>query len=215
MSELDGNLLIRPRDGQAPALPPEGFEAWDWEGVDITRESMWRAEKERPDSIQARAAMHYKAGGFEIVFDHDSPGEAADLVCLKEEKDHIRLALVHCKFTSEAVGERVKDVVEVCAQAVRSAKWKWRFRELCRHITSRERRLRKPYRPTRFLVGSMKEVNRVLAMSRFKEVRAGIVIVQPGLSRERCTPEQSAVLAAAHSFLKSTVDTDLDVICGE
>jgi hypothetical protein len=34
-----------------------------------------------------------------VVFDDDSAGEAADLVCLKEEVDHVRLALVHCKFS--------------------------------------------------------------------------------------------------------------------
>jgi hypothetical protein len=216
MAELDGNLLIQPREAPQITMPPERFDVWDWRGVDLSKESLWKEDKERPDSIQGRAARRYEEGGFEVVFDDDSAGEAADLVCLKEADDYIRLALVHCKFTSGGPGgERVKDVVEVCSQAVRSAKWKWRFRELCRHVTTREKRLKKPYRETRFLVGSARDLNRFLAMSRFKEVRAEIVIVQPGLSRDRCTSDQSAVLAAAHSFLKETVDTDLDVVCSE
>jgi hypothetical protein len=38
---------------------------------------------ERRDSIQWRAATNFIDGGFELVFDDDSSGEAADLVCLK------------------------------------------------------------------------------------------------------------------------------------
>ncbi len=78
-------------------------------------------------------------GNFDVVFDDDSAGEAADLVCLKEEDNVIRLAMIHCKFSGAATkGERIKDVVEVCSQAVRSAKWKWRFADLCRHLLGRE-----------------------------------------------------------------------------
>jgi superfamily II DNA or RNA helicase len=216
MSELDGNLLIKPREGQLPTFPHERFDVWDWTDVDLTTESTWKAGVERPRSIQARAARAYSEGGFDVIFDDDSAGEAADLVCMKDEPDHIRLALVHCKFTTSAEpGERVKDVVEVASQAVRSSKWKWRFRELCRHIATREKRLQKAYRASRFLTGSAKDLNRFSAMSRFKPIRAEIVIVQPGVSRDNCTPEQSAVLAAAHSFLKQTIDTDLDVVCSE
>jgi hypothetical protein len=144
---------------------------------------MWKGDEERSDSIQARVAQQYERGGFSIVFDDDSPGEAADLVCLKEELDHLRLALVHCKFSSgSTAGARVKDVVEVSQQALRSAKWKWRFRELGRHMNTRENRLRTQHRPSRFLVGTARDLNRFMAMSRFKEVRAEIVIAQPGLS---------------------------------
>src|SRR5581483_1033674 len=147
-------LFIRPEQQRELLLPDERFEAWDWTGVDITQESMWRVGVARASSIQGHVATNYIAGGFDVVFDDDAKGEAADLVCLKEEDDYIRLALIHCKFSAHAdAGERVKDVVEVCSQAVRSAKWKWRFRELCRHVSSRETRLRTAARPSRFLRG--------------------------------------------------------------
>jgi hypothetical protein len=215
MSELDGNLLVSPNEQVAPVLPPERFEVWDWAGTDLTKESTWDGATERKDSIQSRAAGHYQKGGFEVVFDDDSAGEAADLICMKEEADRIRLALVHCKFTSPKPGRRVKDVVEVCSQAVRSSKWKWRFRDLCRHISQRDRRLRKDFRPTRFLSGSVKEVNRILSMNRFKPLHAEIVIVQPGLKRDAVTSDQSAVLAATYSFLNETINAAFDVVCSE
>src|SRR5205823_6746936 len=120
-------------------------------------ESIWKDGKQRSDSVQQHAADHYRNGGFQLVFNDDDKGEAADLICLKEETDRLRLALVHCKFSGKSdPGARVKDVVEVCSQAVRSAKWQWRFRELCRHIVVRERKLRTAARPTRFIYGKPK-----------------------------------------------------------
>ena len=153
LSELDGNLLIRPQHAEERVFPAERFEVWDWTGVDVEKESIWKGGVERQDSIQWKAAQHFIDGNFEIVFDDDSAGEAADLVCIKEEEDHIRLALIHCKFTKTASGVRIKDVVEVSSQAVRAAKWKWKFRDLCRHILAREKRLLQAERSTRFLCG--------------------------------------------------------------
>lgn len=216
LSELDGNLLVTPKERRDFDFPPERFEPWDWSGTDITAESIWKGDIERRNSIQQRAADHYDAGGFRVIFNDDDKGEAADLVCLKEEDDRIKVALVHCKFSGGPdAGLRVKDVVEVCSQAVRSAKWQWRFRELCRHIVLREKRLRRPIRPTRFLKGQAKDLNHFLRVSRFKEVRAEVVIVQPGLSQCHCTKEQTVVLAAAHAFLQETVGINLDVVCSE
>ena len=216
LSELDGNLLVTPKERRDHIFPPERFEPWDWSGTDITAESIWKGNIERHDSIQQRAADRYDAGGFPVIFNDDAKGEAADLVCLKEEGDRILVALIHCKFSGGTnAGSRVKDVVEVCSQAVRSAKWQWRFRELCGHIVLREKRLRTPSRPTRFLKGHAKDLNYFLRVSRFKEVRVQVVIVQPGLSQSRCTNEQTVVLAAAHAFLHETVGIDLDVVCTE
>lgn len=213
LSELDGNLLIRPQKFEKLTFPAERFEAWDWTDVDVTKESIWKDGSERQDSIQWRAATNFISGGFEVVFDDDAPGESADLVCMKEEADHIRLALVHCKFTRAIAGERIKDVVEVCSQAVRSAKWKWKFKDLCRHILTREKNLKKADRPTRFLRGNSPSLNKFIRISRFKEIRPEIIVVQPGLAVDQITDDQNAVLASSYSYLKETIGVDLDVIC--
>lgn len=216
MSELDGNLLVKPQDIRELILPAERFEPWDWTGVDITSESTWKAGKKRASSIQGHVASKYLAGGFTIIFDDDAKGEAADLICLKDVGETILLALIHCKFSKgEDAGERVGDVVEVCSQAIRSAKWKWRFRELVRHILLREKRLKKPNRNTRFLAGDARELNRFLQLSRFKNLNVEIVIAQPGLSKDGCTSEQTAVLAAADSFLLETIGVELNILCSE
>jgi superfamily II DNA or RNA helicase len=216
LCELDGNLLIRQQSPQDLVINLDHFEAWEWGGIDITKESYWKNGVERRDSIQFRAAQHLIEKGFEVVFDDDSAGEAADLVALKEMDDHIRLALVHCKFSGgQTPGERVKDVVEVCSQAVRSAKWKWRFRDLIRHILNREESFRTELRPTRFIRGQSPDLNRFIKTNRFKEVRVDIFIVQPGISIETRSADQNMVLAAAMTYLKETVGTDLTVVCSK
>jgi hypothetical protein len=52
-----------------------------------------------------------------------------------------------------------------------------------------------------------------MKVARFKEVRPEIVVAQPGLSRAARTAEQTAVMAAAATYLKETVGVDLDFIC--
>lgn len=214
LTELDGNLLIQPQDPRHLQICEERFEPWDWTGVDFTRESYWKDGTSRVDSVQWKAAQHFIQGGFDIVFDDDAAGEAADLVCLKEEKDRIRLTLIHCTYAgADTPGGRVKDVVEVCSQAVRSAKWKWRFSELGKHIQGREERLKTLQRPTRYLAGNGLKLNDMIRGARFKPIEAEIVIVQPGLSVENRTDDQNLVLAAAASYLKETIGCDMDIIC--
>lgn len=214
LSELDGNLLIKPQDPRELQLDASHFETWDWQGVDLTVESLWRNGQMRRDSIQWRAAQHFIQGGFDVVFDDDGAGEAADLVCLKEEPDRIRLVLAHCKFSGgQTPGERVKDVVEVCSQAVRSAKWKWRFRDLGQHINSRNQKLATDARPSRFLMGSPMEMNNIVKAYRFKRVDAEILVVQPGLSFVNRTADQNMVIASAATYLKETIGCDLGIIC--
>jgi hypothetical protein len=214
LSELDGNLLIRPQNPQELILPENCLDVWDWSAVDISKETMWKENSLRTDSIQWKTAQEYINGNYDIVFDDDAPGEAADIICFKEETDFIRLTLLHCKFTKGTTpGERVVDVVEVSSQAVRSTKWKWKFKDLCLHILGRDKRLSNAQRSTRFLKGSASDVNRFSQISRFKQVKLEIIIVQPGLSKSNMSNDQKTILASSHSFLKETVEIDLQVIC--
>ncbi len=215
LSELDGNLLVRPQETPVLSFPANRFQVWRWEGTDPKKESLWKNQNERLDSVQARAVQMFSRDAFDVIFDDDAPGEAADLVCLKMDDDVIHLALVHCKYSSQIGGARVKDVVEVCAQAVRSGRWIWNFKGLCRHITKREQLLRTGERSTRFLSGSIRELNQILRASRFKEVRGQIMVVQPGISRKGHSVQQTTVLAAAHCFLNETVGIPLDIACSE
>ena len=164
---------------------------------------------------QWRVAQEYINGGFDIVFDDDGSGEAADLVCIKIEEDSIRLALVHCKFSgAEVSGKRVKDVVEVSSQAVRSARWPGRFKNLIKHLENREKK-RATLGRTIYLAGGRKELNMANKTERFLRIHPEIVIVQPGVSKASITDDQSVVLGAAAEYLKQTLGVELSVICSE
>lgn len=214
LTELDSNLHIAPNNPQELKIPEERFEPWEWEGVDFAKESMWKGGVERPDSIQMHAVKYFTRGEFDVIFDDDASGEAADLVCMKLENDRIRVVFVHCKFAGgETPGERVKDVVEVSSQAIRSTKWNARFNQLCQHIKKRDEALKTDTRPTRFVSGSAAELNRLVKLSRIKPTQSEILIVQPGLSKTKRTADQSQVLAAAVTYIKETIDVDVSIVC--
>lgn len=118
LTELDADLHIKPQNPQELVLPEDCLEPWDWKGVDLKVESMWKDGAKRDNSIQEHVADFYVNGGFDVVFDDDAANEAADLVCVKQEDDRIRVVFVHCKYAGgKKPGERIKDVVEVSSQS--------------------------------------------------------------------------------------------------
>ena len=107
LKELEGDLLYEQSNPATIKLDDRSLESWEWpkDKVDITVESIWKKGVERPKSVQAYVAAHYRDEGFEVVFNDDDAGEAADLVCLKEEEESIRIVLTHCKFSGGGRGQ--------------------------------------------------------------------------------------------------------------
>lgn len=219
LKELEGNLLYEQNNPVAAVLDERKLLPWQWppSEVDITVESTWKKGVERTNSVQSYVAEHYRREGFEVIFNDDDAGEAADLVCLKEETEQIRMVLAHCKFSGGASeGRRVKDVVEVTSQAVRSAVWRGNFDRLYRHLLVRQRvKGSGDENRNRFVVGNVSTLGNLAKSARSKPVAFEIAIVQPGVSRSKLSDDQRLVLAAGLTFLKQTVDVDAQVICSE
>lgn len=217
LKELDGNLLYEQHDVTEVRIEEDRLVPWNWAGVDIKIESTWKAGVERTNSVQSHVAADYIDNGFHVVFNDDDAGEAADLVCLREEEDHILLALVHCKYSGAAsAGERVKDVVEVASQAVRSAVWRGNFDRLYRHMMTRLTiNGNGSASRDRFVHGTIGRLNAIAKSAKMKPIVLEISIVQPGVSRQRVTDDQAIVLGAAAAYIKQTVDVDLRVICSD
>lgn len=215
LKELEGDLLFEQNDAAPARIEKRQLQAWDWRGVDIHVESTWKNGVERPRSVQSKVAAHYASDGFQIVFNDDDAGEAADLICIKETPDVIRLALVHCKFSGKPdPGERVKDVVEVASQAVRSTSWRGSFERLHRHMIARTKLTGSGgANRNRFVEGSLPRLAMIAKATRMKSLELEIIVVQPGVSREKVTDDQAVVLGAAGAYIKQTVDVDILVIC--
>jgi hypothetical protein len=65
------------------------------------------------------------------------------------------------------------------------------------------------------LNGTIAEISRLAKLSRHKEVRPEIILVQPGISASRLTKDQSIVLGAAATYLKETIGVDITVACSQ
>lgn len=217
LKELEGNLIFEQTTVAPASIEERQLRPWDWNGVDIHVESTWKDGVERPRSVQTRVAEQYVAEGYDVVFNDDDAGEAADLVCLKELDETIRLTLVHCKFSGKpAPGERVKDVVEVASQAIRSAAWRGNFDRLHRHMIVRAQLVGNGTASrSRFVKGTLTRLSEIAKATRMKELEFEIIIVQPGVMRSKITEDQALVLGAASTFLRQTVDVDLSVVCSE
>lgn len=215
-SELDGNLLIEPKQKDGITFPKAHFEAWNWDGTDITKESQWKQNVVRTNSIQYRVLQEFSKRGYKVVIDDDDSGEAADVICINENEDKISVALIHCKFSGgERSGQRVKDVMEVCGQASRSVKWAWKFQDLCKHISNRESARGRRGRATRFFNGRLGDVIHYSKLSRFKPVEFEVYAVQPGLSKGQMTEEQMNILSSAYGYILEITGIQLRMICSE
>lgn len=135
------NDLFRIAGGARVPFDPARIEAWDWAGVDLTKEA--QRQQKRPDSIQRRVIENLLTVDgnqrFDVVFDDDESGEAADVIAIRSDADRLIVRLYHCKFSKEtAAGSRVKNLYEVCGQAQRSVYWKGQPAELIEHMLHRE-----------------------------------------------------------------------------
>lgn len=117
-SYLCGNEYIELK--QSPGVyPVERINAWDWHGVDISKESQ-RVGTLRTESIQysvIQKLMHMDED-YNIIYDDDNSGEIADIITLKEKDDCINVEMYHLKFAKGGVVSRqVDNLYEVCGQA--------------------------------------------------------------------------------------------------
>jgi len=216
LTELEGDILLEQNNPSDITLSERALIPWKWPAaeVDIKVESIWKEGTERKNSVQAYVAAHY-SDEFDFIFDDDDAGEAADLICIKEEDEYIKVLLLHCKFSaSPKAGGRVKDAVEVASQAVRSAVWRGSFDRLYRHIRVREKVAgHRSSAAKRYLKGDLQLLLGIVKAARVKRIAIDIAIVQPGIARSRLTADQRIVLGSAQTFLKQTVDVDLQIIC--
>ena len=210
------NELLQPPSSTARSLfDPAQIEVWDWSGTDIKKESQGRTKL--PDSIQRRVIEELLEPAhdprFHLVFDDDASNEAADVVAVGVDDEHLTVHLFHCKYSSENyAGGRIKDLYEVCGQAQRSVFWRDNPERLLTHLRYRaERRLRE-HSADRFELGGFELLDDVARQVPFLTPRFKIWVVQPGLSKGAASDEQRVLLAVTELYLRETHALELGVI---
>lgn len=219
-SSLEGcEFTELPTDDLAP-YDATLLRADDWSGVNIRSES--QGEARRSGTIQHKVIERLQLiATYEVIFDDDGAGEAADVVAITVNRDdptvpRISVELYHLKFAGGEPGRRLDDLYVVCGQAQRSASWlanHGRRTDLFTHLLSRNDQRVQRGAPTRFERGNEELLLQIREMSRRAEVKLKVFVVQPGLSKVQASPGQLTLLAVTERFLSDTYEIPLVVIC--
>lgn len=212
-SEVHGGRLFEVNQPLPYTFDPARITPFDWSGIDITKESKWKNGTRRDNSVQAKMISFLLRQNNHFVFDDDDAGEVADVVEITEQPKEVVFRFHHCKYSGGTQpGGRVKDLYEVCGQAVRSVRWIVDPQHLVDHLLSRERPPLLNGRLSRFEKGDLRSLARLKRRLRKMRIRYEVVIVQPGLSKAGLDAGQATILGSASAFLQEITGSPLNVI---
>lgn len=209
-SSLEGNSYIELKKSYDP-YPKDNIKTWDWTGIDIKKESQGVSKTE--NSIQHRVIRELMESDYEVIFDDDGTGEAADVVAIEIQEEVIKIEFFHCKYSGgTSPGHRLEDLYELCGQAQKSINWKVKPTELFSHLLRREPLTEKGVSATRFEKGTKDDLYKLRQMSRSIRCDLTINIVQPGLSKGEVSVAQLELLSVTENYLMETYKIDFVVI---
>lgn len=212
-AEVNGGSVAEPHDTLEHVLNTDDVEVWDWTGVNLTVESLWKNGSRRDSSIQGQVLDILSKRANRVVIDDDDAGESADVVEIAEYSDHIVVRFYHCKYSQSAnPGDRAKDLYEVCGQAVRSTRWLQDPEHLIDHLQMRAGATGLNGRTTRFAKGDSRDLIQLKKNVRQARVRFEVFVVQPGLSKNKMEPQTGTILASASNFLLEMTGVPLRAI---
>jgi superfamily II DNA or RNA helicase len=216
-------LIIRYADGtysyncfhipirlEAAEFPVDRIEAWDWADVPLNSESMHKDANRM--TIQYRT-MEVLKDEYDLIFNDDGCGEAADLVCLKDVSETaIRLCLVHCKGAHGGrISADIRNFYVVCGQAQKSIAVKHAGMQSLYLDLKRREDLWARDGATRFLKGGIKLLSYFKEKARRAKVEFEVILVQPGASLATISRDARVLLATTEAFLMKTTEAKFRV----
>lgn len=217
-SSLEGNAHVEMKTHQPP-YESRKIHVWDWAGTNIRKESQGPSKAQ--DSVQARVVQELKKDEtYAVIFDDDGKGELADVVGVRliEQGDvpkAIEIDLFHCKYAKgDSPGARIDDLYEVCGQAQKCISWlakRDRQTDMLTHLLRRESRAQ-DRGFSRFEHGTHDELVQIREISRERDVRVRVFIVQPGLSTSAASRDQLELLSVTENHLMETYQLPFTVI---
>jgi superfamily II DNA or RNA helicase len=195
----------------AGAFDKERLEAWDWTGIALNRESMHKARDQA--TIQYRSYVQLR-DEYDLIFNDDGHGEAADLICLKDVDDAtIRLCLVHCKGAHGGhVSQDIRNFYVVCGQAQKNITAKHKGLPRLYHDLKRRHDAWVKVGASRFLKGDMKGLAYFKEKARRAKLQFEVILVQPGASIMTVTNDSLRLLATTELYLMKTTEAVFRVI---
>lgn len=216
-SVVYGNHIVESRV-DTPKFDISKLNSIDWGSTDLSKES--RVSKEgiiRSDSIQYVFAEMIK-DDFKVLIDDDGSGEVADLIGFNDDETGIDITLFHLKYAinGKTSGD-INNLYQVCGQANKSIRWKYsQSRKLFDSILRRNERKEAKGYPSSIISGTIEDLIRYREQAlNSKQLRFHIAIVQPGLSKAKCSEEIQIVLGNVQQYLKEVSAIDFSVYCSE
>ncbi len=194
-------------------FPAADIEAWNWTGVDLSAES--QGVLPVTDSVQYRVIQELQLGNYDIIYDDDSSGEAADVVTVKLHPEKIAVELFHLKYAQKGkVSNAVKNLYEVCGQTQRSVHWKHRRPEtLFQHLLRRDPKTEKGVSRSRLEKGTLKDLENLKRLAKRQlPVEFSFIIVQPSISQSKVGNEILKLLGVTQNFVHDLAGAPLRVI---
>lgn len=204
----------------APALYDKNcLHGWNWDGVDLLKESQGIRPYLKMDSIQYNLIQKLIQQDYDIVYDDDNAGEIADVITLKFFDNEIHVELYHLKFAHEGkITSQIANFYEVCGQAQKSANWKYKEPEdMLNHLLRREKKKsRNGGECSRIYKGTLEKLVELMKLAKRKlPVKYSVFIVQPGVSKDTASDEILSLLGVTESYLKDRTGIELQVIVNE
>lgn len=210
-ASLDGNEYTPLKTTLPPYSKEKLVDNWDWAGVNIRKESQGEAKEQ--DSVQAAVIRRLMAGPYNLIFDDDGSGEAADVVAVTvigsfDAPKRIDVELYHCKYSKKGkAGGRVDDLYIVCGQAQTSIRWMSsgeKRSDLFTHLLRRESKRADKGAPTRIERGDQNLLATLQEMSYSTLITMKVVVVQPGVSKASISESQLRLLSVTENYLTET-----------
>jgi superfamily II DNA or RNA helicase len=212
-SLLEGSSLSKMKEDIEP-YQRERIITWNWEGVDLRKESQ-KVNPKVTNSIQYHCIEMLKRADYDIIYDDDYSGEIADIITLKRCEDKILVELYHLKFAINGViSTSVENLYEVCGQAQKSLHWKFKDgRELIEHLLRRKVKSLRGEQCPRLQKGTERELTELLDLAKYRfPLEFKIYIVQPSIPKSSASQEQLTLLGVTENYLKDKAQVELIVI---
>ena len=198
LSLLRGFDFYKPPEGGGEPFSQEQMETVDWVGeqVDIRREFGVGRNDQRSIHDYVHSLLE-RSNANVVYYDHGS-GEVADFVAITEGVGRVVVALYHCKGSGGDVpGDRVEDAYEVCSQAVKSVIYTDPL-GLCDRIDGRYQRRAGG---SIFVKGDIGAFRQLMQSHVRAEFTFEMVVVQPGIARDRLSLRIANLLSATNDYL--------------
>ena len=115
--------------------------------------------------------------------------------------------MIHCKYSKESSGTRLKDLFEVCGQAIVSLRYKWKPEELLKHLERRNSM--GVLKDKRFYHGDKAVIETIRKALRYTNVEFEFAIAQPGVKTPDINSEMMEFLGSIYSTVVEMTETKL------